>query len=75
MPYHTGGSGKSPMKPKKAMKPLNKPRKDLYALQKKLMKSHNSHHTPKHMTEMRKLMKAGYCFEQSHRIAMRKVGK
>ena len=74
MPYHAG-SGKSPMKPKKAMKPLNKPKKDLSALQKKLLKSHKGHHTPKHMTEMRKLMKKGFCFEQAHNMTMRKIGK
>ena len=59
----------------KRMKPLNKPRKQLSSLQRKLMASHKSHHTPKHMKEMRSLMKRGFCFEQAHKQAMRKVGK
>jgi len=60
---------------KKTMKPLNKPRKQLSPLQKKLLASHKSHHTAKHMKEMRSLMKRGFCMEQSHAIAMKKVGK
>jgi len=64
-------------KTKKApkMKPLNKPRKQLSPLQKKLMSSHKKHHTAKHMTEMRKMMKKGFCFEQAHNRSMKSVGK
>jgi len=64
-----------PKKKAKVMKPLNKPRKNLSPLQKSLMKAHKAHHSAKHMTQMRKDMKAGYCFEQSHRRAMKSVGK
>ena len=39
------------------------------------MKEHKQHHTPKHMAEMRKLMKKGYCFNQAHSITMKKIGK
>lgn len=39
------------------------------------LKRHSVHHTTKHMTEMRKLMKGGKTFSESHKIAMRKVGK
>ena len=43
--------------------------------QKDTLKRHSSHHTAKHMTEMRKLMRSGKTFTESHKIAMRKVGK
>ena len=39
------------------------------------LKRHSVHHTRKHMTEMRKLMKAGKTFTESHKLAMKKVGK
>lgn len=51
-----------------AMKPLTKRQKDT-------LKRHSVHHTSKHMTEMRKLMRSGKTFTQSHKIAMKKVGK
>ena len=68
MPKHT--KNKVPK-----MKPLNKPRKELSPLQKKLMMSHKKHHTAKHMAEMRKMMKKGFCFEQAHNLSMKIVGK
>ena len=49
--------------------------KELTKRQKDTLKRHSVHHTRKHMTEMRKLMKAGKTFTASHKIAMRKVGK
>ena len=39
------------------------------------LKKHSVHHTAKHMTEMRKLMRAGKTFTQAHKSATRKVGK
>lgn len=39
------------------------------------MKKHASHHTKKHMSHMKKMMKKGYSFKKAHRSAMRKVGK
>ena len=39
------------------------------------LKKHSVHHTAKHMTEMRKLMRAGKTFTQAHRASMKKVGK
>ncbi len=60
---------------KVAIKPLNKPRKVLSALQKKYMANHSKEHYKEHNAEMIKLMKAGYCVEQSHKIAMKSVGK
>lgn len=47
--------------------------KDLW--EKHLMSKHKEHHTPKHMTLMRKLMKEGKSFAQAHRQAMKDVGK
>ena len=35
---------------------------------------HAEHHTKKHMTEMKKLMKSGKTFGASHKITMKKVG-
>jgi len=43
--------------------------------QKKALARHKEHHTAKHMTEMRKLMRDGKTFAQSHKSAMKKVGK
>ena len=59
----------------KKVKPLYKPRKDLSVLQKRLMNEHRKHHTQKHLSMMRKLMKEGYCFQQAHDITMKKIGK
>jgi hypothetical protein len=36
---------------------------------------HAVHHTPKHMTLMRKEMKKGKTFGQAHKMAMKVVGK
>ena len=52
-----------------------KPKKELTKDQKALMKEHKQHHTDKHMKEMKKLMKMGYCFNQAHSITMKKIGK
>jgi len=60
---------------KSKTKPLYKPRKDISVLQKRLMKEHTKHHTKKHLDMMTDLMKKGYCFQQSHDITMKKVGK
>lgn len=39
------------------------------------LKRHAKHHTAKHMASMRKDMRAGKTFGQSHKNAMKKVGK
>tara|TARA_R100001463_G_scaffold29375_2_gene66834 strand:+ start:719 stop:892 length:174 start_codon:yes stop_codon:yes gene_type:complete len=57
------------------MKPLFKPKKQLSQTQKDLMKTHSKHHTKKHLEEMKKQMLKGFCFQQSHQIAMKKYGK
>ena len=57
------------------MKPLFKPRSTLSTRQKELMKIHKNHHTKKHLSYMTKMMFKGYCFEQSHALAKKKVGK
>lgn len=66
MPTHTKG---------KMEKPVMKPKKELSSRQKQLMKEHKEHHTKKHMAEMMKFMKLGFCFEQAHEKAMKSVGK
>ena len=53
---------------KKVNKSLNK-------RQEAALKKHAPHHTKKHMTEMKKLMRAGKTFTESHKVAMKKVGK
>ena len=39
------------------------------------MKKHSKHHTSKHLRSMVSSMKKGKTFTQSHKIAMKKVGK
>tara|TARA_R110002012_G_scaffold312776_2_gene523803 strand:+ start:514 stop:696 length:183 start_codon:yes stop_codon:yes gene_type:complete len=43
--------------------------------QEKTLKSHSVHHTKKHMDLMRKLMRNGETFTQSHKKAMKEVGE
>jgi len=57
------------------MKPLFRPKKELSQRQKELMKEYKQHHTKAHMTEMKKLLLQGYCFEQAHQLSTKKVGK
>tara|TARA_R100001460_G_scaffold7036_3_gene18236 strand:- start:357 stop:536 length:180 start_codon:yes stop_codon:yes gene_type:complete len=49
--------------------------KELTDRQKNALKKHKEHHTYKHMANMRKLMKAGKTFTESHKITMKKIGK
>tara|TARA_R110002020_G_scaffold273187_1_gene488260 strand:+ start:671 stop:868 length:198 start_codon:yes stop_codon:yes gene_type:complete len=62
-------------KTRKLPKPFMKPKKELSKQQKELLKQHKPHHTNKHMDEMKKHMKKGFCFQQAHTIAMKNVGK
>jgi len=39
------------------------------------MKRHSRHHTAKHLKEMVSLMAKGKTFTESHKLAMKKVGK
>ena len=59
----------------KLEKPVNSPRKVLSKRQKDLMKEHSEHHTKEHLDMMKDLMKKGFCFEQSHEITMKVLGK
>jgi len=43
--------------------------------QQNAMKKHSKHHTVKHLRSMVTSMKKGKTFTQSHKIAMKKVGK
>tara|TARA_R110000764_G_scaffold139710_1_gene227801 strand:+ start:803 stop:946 length:144 start_codon:yes stop_codon:yes gene_type:complete len=45
------------------------------AKQKAQLTKHAAHHTAKHMTMMRKLMRGGMSFTASHKKAMKSVGK
>tara|TARA_R100001463_G_scaffold135809_1_gene199723 strand:+ start:1151 stop:1315 length:165 start_codon:yes stop_codon:yes gene_type:complete len=49
--------------------------KQLTNRQKETLKKHSVHHTAKHMSEMRKMMKNGKTFTAAHKAAMKKVGK
>ena len=51
------------------------PQRQLTQRQKATLQRHSPHHTKKHMSEMRKLMKQGKTFGHAHKIAMRTVGK
>ena len=57
------------------IKPIYNPKKNLTLLQKRLMKEHQKYHTKRHLQEMNKLMKKGYCFQQAHDITIKKIGK
>jgi len=43
--------------------------------QQKALKAHSDHHTSKHMSFMRKLIKEGSTFTAAHNKAIKKVGK
>ena len=43
--------------------------------QKSTLDKHKVHHTAKHMALMKKLMNQGKSFTESHKIAMKRVGK
>ena len=43
--------------------------------QESAMKKHSKHHTGKHLKAMVSLMKKGKTFTESHKIAMKRVGK
>ena len=65
MPSHYGGS--NGMKSKK--------KGELTQRQKDTLKRHSNKHSAKHIAEMKKLMKQGKTFAESHKIATKKVGK
>tara|TARA_R110001592_G_C12545295_1_gene689355 strand:+ start:111 stop:263 length:153 start_codon:yes stop_codon:yes gene_type:complete len=48
---------------------------DLTKRQKDTLAKHKQHHTSKHMAFMRKEMKKGSTFTESHKKAMKKVGR
>ena len=53
---------------------LAKKDKPLTQRQKDTLKKHSTHHSAKHMAEMRKAMKKGQTFGAAHKIAIKKVG-
>ena len=48
---------------------------DLNVKQKNAMKRHSVHHTGNHLKSMVNAIKKGATFSQSHKMAMKKVGK
>tara|TARA_R100001509_G_scaffold91182_2_gene52524 strand:+ start:549 stop:755 length:207 start_codon:yes stop_codon:yes gene_type:complete len=68
MPTHYN----SKKKPKTRVKKNNG---ELTQRQKDTLKRHSKHHSKKHIKEMSDLMKKGKTFGESHKIAMKKVGK
>tara|TARA_R100000655_G_scaffold44965_1_gene81772 strand:+ start:300 stop:485 length:186 start_codon:yes stop_codon:yes gene_type:complete len=42
--------------------------------QKAKLREHSKHHTPKHMTAMRKLMKEGMSFTKAHNQVKKTIG-
>ena len=52
-----------------------KKKKALTKRQEDTLKRHSVPHTKKHMSTMRKLMSEGKTFTESHKMAMKKVGK
>ena len=49
--------------------------KGLTNRQKTAMRRHKTHHTAKHLRSMTTAMRKGKTFTQSHKIAMKKVGR
>ena len=43
--------------------------------QKEMLEKHKSHYSTKHLQMMKKLMKEGKSFTQSHKLALKSVGK
>ena len=64
------------MKPKTSSKKMtgNKLKK-LTEVQKTKLKKHSVHHTKKHMSMMRMLMRKGKTFSEAHKESQKKVGK
>ncbi len=50
-------------------------KKELTQRQKNTLKKHSVHHTAKHMSMMRRLMREGSTFTAAHKKAMKEVGK
>ena len=65
-----GEQGKN-MPKKKSKKKVKK----LTKRQQEALKRHSKHHTSKHMSQMKKMMRQGKTFKESHQFAMKKVGK
>ncbi len=49
--------------------------KELTKRQKETLSRHSKHHTKKHMDFMKRMMHKGKTFTESHKAAMKKVGK
>jgi len=76
MPYHAKEkkANKKKIMKKKVVKKTKKT-KGLSLAQKNKLKEHSKHHTAKHMTMMRNMMKGGVSFAKAHQLAKKVVGK
>lgn len=60
------GDGKISKKDFDMLRKDKKPKSKSKLSDEEKMKEHSKHHTPKHMREMRKLMKKGHSFTKAH---------
>ena len=79
MPSHYGGGGgmrkkNSPKKMARKM-PAKKTSGTISEADRKRLEEHKEHHTAKHMTIMRRELRAGKTFGQAHKTAMKEHGK
>ena len=73
MPYHTK---KKNDKPKMIIVIKKNKKRELKPEEKDLFKTHAKHHTKEHMDFMKKFIKDGKgCFSESHKAALKAVGK
>lgn len=74
MPYHTQDK-KSKAKPKKKVVIKKGKTMGMSQNQKDKLKEHAKHHSTKHMSLMKKMMKGGSSFTKAHNAAKKMVGK
>jgi len=72
MPYH-GKKEKKVVKKKVVKKKTTN--KGLSQNQRDKLKEHSNHHSAKHMTIMKRMMKGGTSFSKAHAVAKKMVGK
>ena len=73
MPYHTTDKPKQTKKKKKVVRLKKTP--GMTQNQKDKLKEHSKHHSTKHMSIMKKMMKGGASFTKAHNAAKKMVGK
>ena len=73
MPYYT--DKKAIAKPKKKVVIKKKKNAGMSQNQKDKLKEHSKHHSAKHMSMMKKMIKGGASFSRAHNAAKKMVGK